>query len=368
MWFDALVLGALVMFAWRGASKGVVWQLATIAAILLCFVFAETLSLAIAPLITVKPPLNRWIAMFALYIGFSFLSFAVARQVRDWIEKAQFVEYDRHLGALLGLVKGTVICLLITFFTVTLSESMRQQVLTSYSGKAAAIVMDRLHPVMPAELHEVLEPYIHRLDHPDLDLEHDHSSLASDDGDDAQSGHGVSLIPVPGGSSGSEQGAGDSRLHNLVRDLIGSTDNQLVSNAVTALRNTSGNDRDELLEILANEAPDMLRVTLASWNKPAEPSPGTQTASQQQQLLKEIAEFYFSYPSSQEVFIEDVQEQLAGLAPSIQLAVLQDLYADLINEGTDPDPGTNHRSTFDTRIRRQVEATRQASTDAFPFN
>ena len=70
------------------------------------------ISLALAPLITVKPPLNRWIAMFILYIGFSLISFGVARQLRDWIEKAQFVEYDRHLGALLGLVKGIVICLL----------------------------------------------------------------------------------------------------------------------------------------------------------------------------------------------------------------------------------------------------------------
>lgn len=371
MWFDAIVFAALAIFAWRGASKGIVWQLATIAAILLCFAFAETLSLAIAPLITVQPPLDRWIAMFVLYLGFSFLSFAVARQVREWLEKAEFVEYDRHLGMLLGLIKGGLLCLLLTFFTVTLSSaSVRDQILNSYSGKAAAIVMDRLHPVMPNELHDILEPYIHTLDQDGLDLRHHHADGESrqqtrngQDGSPPNAGTGLENSRQ---TSPEEQGV-SSRLHQLVRDLIGSHDDALIDQAVFTLRNTAEADRGKLLELLATELPERLQTSLVSWQqehfRPAEPARLTQLT-----LLNEIAGFYFRHPKSQQSFVDDMQEQLRDLDSQIQLAVLQDLYADLINEGVDPDPQTNYRTPIEERIQRHVNAPRQASAGEFPFN
>ncbi len=174
MWYDILTVAILGYSTLRGAMKGIVWQLAVIAAIVLCFAFSDPLSLKVSPYIPVDPPLNRWLTMLCLYLGFSFVSFIVARQLRDWIEKARFVEYDRHIGALFGFCKGVIICMVLTFFVVTLSEDARGQILRTYSGHAAAVIMDRLHPVMPAELHEVLAPYIHQLDQPDLDLQHAH--------------------------------------------------------------------------------------------------------------------------------------------------------------------------------------------------
>ena len=182
MWYDLLVLGILGLSTVRGAARGFVWQLASISALILCFAFAETFSLGLAPYIGVRPPLNRWIAMLVLYLVLSFLAFATARKLRDWIERARFVEYDRHLGAIFGFVKGVTICLVMTFFVVTLSEKVRAQVLDSHSGHMAALVMDRLHPVMPAELHDVLEPYIHQLDRPGLHLLHTPHRHDSHDG------------------------------------------------------------------------------------------------------------------------------------------------------------------------------------------
>jgi uncharacterized membrane protein required for colicin V production len=40
MYYDALLLLILLYNTWRGAARGVTWQLAGIAAILLCFLFA----------------------------------------------------------------------------------------------------------------------------------------------------------------------------------------------------------------------------------------------------------------------------------------------------------------------------------------
>ena len=121
MWYDLLILAIIIFAAIRGAMKGFVWQLATIAALVLCFLFATPLSLALAPAIGVQPPLNRWIALAVIYALFSLLAFGGARMLREGIEKAKFVEYDRHLGSVFGLLKGVVIALVLTFFAVTLS-------------------------------------------------------------------------------------------------------------------------------------------------------------------------------------------------------------------------------------------------------
>jgi membrane protein required for colicin V production len=164
MWYDVVTLCILIFATIRGAMKGIVWQLAVIASLVFCFFFSGSLSTAIAPMIRVEPPLNRWIAMFILYLGFSFVSFGVARILEGMIEQVKFEEYDRHLGAVLGLLKGSTFSIFLTFFLLTLSARSRESVLNSESGYAAAVIMDRLDGVMPRELYDVLDPYIRRLD------------------------------------------------------------------------------------------------------------------------------------------------------------------------------------------------------------
>ena len=104
--FDLFICAMLLFTTIRGAAKGVAWQLAGIGALVLCFMFATPLSLSLAPMIKLAPPLNRWVAMLGIYLVFSFGTFAIARGFRGALEKAKFVEFDRHLGALFGLFKG----------------------------------------------------------------------------------------------------------------------------------------------------------------------------------------------------------------------------------------------------------------------
>ena len=160
MWYDLVVAALLLFCLVRGARKGFVWQLAAIAAVVLCFAFAETVSVAVAPYLNLNPPLNRWVSMLLLYIACSFVCFAAARGLKNGLEKAKFEDYDRHLGGLFGLLKGAAIAVIVTFFAVTLSEKLRPTVLTSYSGHAAAVAMHHLSPVFPEELGKVLQPYL----------------------------------------------------------------------------------------------------------------------------------------------------------------------------------------------------------------
>ena len=180
MWYDLLTLVILMYAMFRGAMKGIVWQLATIAALLMCFFFSGSLSAALAPFIRVEPPLNQWIAMFILYLGFSFVSFGVARALHEMIESMRIEALDRHLGAILGLVKGGMFSLFLTFFLVTLSHAARETIINSESGYVAAVVIDRLDPVIPGDLHALLEPYIRRLDAPAIEREHHDERLARD--------------------------------------------------------------------------------------------------------------------------------------------------------------------------------------------
>jgi uncharacterized membrane protein required for colicin V production len=184
MWYDLLTLGILMYAMFRGAMKGIVWQLATIAALLLCFFFSGSLSATLAPFIRVEPPLNRWIAMLVLYLGFSFVCFGIARVLHEGIEQMRIEALDRHLGALLGLVKGAMFSLFLTFFLVTLSHSARESIINSESGYIAAVTIDRLDPVIPGDLHALLEPYLRRLDPEGIEREHRERRYGEDGRDD----------------------------------------------------------------------------------------------------------------------------------------------------------------------------------------
>lgn len=174
MWFDFVVLGVLAIATIRGAQRGFIWQVAAIAGLIICFMFSQTISAFGAPYIPLEPPLNHWVTMFVAYLAISFAAFGVARMMHGWIEGAQLKEYNRHLGAVFGLIKGIAFCLIAIFFIVTMSQSARQALKHSQSAHYAAIIMDRLHPLMPEKIHDALDDYIHVLDSPELDLRHSH--------------------------------------------------------------------------------------------------------------------------------------------------------------------------------------------------
>ncbi len=163
-WFDLAVAIVLLITTIRGAIRGVFWELATVGAIVLCFAFAQQLSARIAPHVPLGEPLNRWVSLLALYVLFSFVSFSVARVLRGFVEKLRFREYDRHLGAIVGLLKGVVLLLLVTCFLVTIVPASRDVVLRSRSGRIAAVILEAIHPALPEGIHEILHPYLHNLD------------------------------------------------------------------------------------------------------------------------------------------------------------------------------------------------------------
>lgn len=164
MWYDILVVCILLFFLARGASRGLVWQLAGILGILLCITFAGTASKVIGPHINLPQPTNQWAVMFITYLLASLVAFGFARTLNGWIEKMQMKEYNRHLGAVFGLLKGALLVLIMTFMIVTFSEKSRSSLKDSRSARIAARIIHQIEPLIPDKLNAAVGKYIQMFD------------------------------------------------------------------------------------------------------------------------------------------------------------------------------------------------------------
>lgn len=164
MLITLLAIGIVLTGIVFGAWKGFAWQLAGVVALILGWCVALPLAGPVAPTFGLKAPLNKFIAIAVLYALTSFGVYFVALLFRKVLERWQLQHWDRHLGAVLGGVKGWLLCLVAIFFAVTLSSRARGAVLTTPVGKWAAVTMDMIHPVFPHEVHEILHPYVHGLE------------------------------------------------------------------------------------------------------------------------------------------------------------------------------------------------------------
>jgi membrane protein required for colicin V production len=126
----------------------------------------------LAPYITDREPLNRFIAMLIIYLACSLVIWGIFRLVSNFIDRLKMREWDRQMGALVGFVKGGLLCIAITFFALSLTaDDTRKMIMTSRSGYYIGYTIDRAQAVMPDEIHDVLHPYLDKLDQ---QLEHDH--------------------------------------------------------------------------------------------------------------------------------------------------------------------------------------------------
>lgn len=152
MWYDALSILVILVFAWKGAARGAIWQLAVIGSIGLCILLAGHLTPQIEPHIPLEDPLRHWAAIGLVYLGLSLIVFLVARHLRNWIEKARFVEYDRHWGTILGVAKGIILMLVVTGLLAVLAPSSREMLRTSFTGQSTRVAVEYASPLLPARV------------------------------------------------------------------------------------------------------------------------------------------------------------------------------------------------------------------------
>ena len=154
----AMVAVVLAGMAW-GAWRGITWQLASIASLVLGYLVAHPLSGQIAGHFPGPPIVARSLALLAVYAAVSVGIFVAAWLVRATLRQLKFEAFDRHLGMVLGGLEGAFLGLVVTFFTVSLVPQSREPIFTSKAGYVVGQVMDTLGPVLPGEVREELAPF-----------------------------------------------------------------------------------------------------------------------------------------------------------------------------------------------------------------
>ncbi len=151
----ALILGGMAWGAWRG----IVWQIASIASLVLGYAVAHTTSDDLAVHFPGDPVVARGLAMVVIYAAVSGGVFFAAWLVRATLRKLRFEAYDRHLGMVLGGMEGALVGMVATLFVVSLAPQSRGPIFASPSGKVVGRAMKALGPVLPGEAREVLAPF-----------------------------------------------------------------------------------------------------------------------------------------------------------------------------------------------------------------
>lgn len=159
--YDLIMLAVLGLAVFFGYWKGFAWQLASLTAIVVSYLVARNFNEPVAQLIGGDPSWNRFLAMFILFTGSSLLIWLSFGFVKTTIEKMHLKGFDKQFGAILGFVKGFVMCTLITLFGVSLlGESAGRIICTSVSGNYIARVLSHTGGVVPKEIETYVSPYI----------------------------------------------------------------------------------------------------------------------------------------------------------------------------------------------------------------
>jgi uncharacterized membrane protein required for colicin V production len=166
MIFDALVVLFVALVAGIGAWKGFAWQLGAILAPVLGLTTAWPLSAGLAPHLALRAPLDRWGAFAILYALVTLVVFLFAMLTRRMLEKAQLGAWDRHLGFVLGAVKGFTLALVFTAAALALSRDLRAQIPETRAGGFMSRTVKTVRPILSPSASDLLSPWLDLLEPP----------------------------------------------------------------------------------------------------------------------------------------------------------------------------------------------------------
>lgn len=155
--FDIVVLLILIGMTFRGGLSGIISQIASILSIIAgWYVSTRYFSIAM-PYFAKWPEWQKPISILAIFIV-SFLAVKIVSIfLQRFISLAHMKEFDRQMGALLGLVKGIVVCIVLTYIAVIASEKTKNAVVESESGKYITMVILKIEELLPEKFKVFLD-------------------------------------------------------------------------------------------------------------------------------------------------------------------------------------------------------------------
>lgn len=158
--YDLVMIGILAVASVLGYFKGMVWQLAWIAGIFASSFVAFRYGTPLASFFGQQAPWNRLAAMLALYAATSIAVWLIFRVISGAINAVHLSAFDHQMGLLLGMAKGVLLCVVVTFFAVTLAPAYREQIVASQSGRLVAELIVRADVYLPRDVHETVDPFV----------------------------------------------------------------------------------------------------------------------------------------------------------------------------------------------------------------
>ena len=159
--YDIIILILVGWLTLRGAMKGMVSQLASIAAVIASFWAAVRFGPVLEPVMksafNVQSPWDKVIGITLAFVGASIAVMFVHRVLANLISVIRMQKYDRLCGALFGFLKGVLIGMILTFFAVMLSEQTRKLAVQSRSGKILVRLIQRTQSLLPDDVSTLIE-------------------------------------------------------------------------------------------------------------------------------------------------------------------------------------------------------------------
>jgi membrane protein required for colicin V production len=164
-YYDVAMVLVLVGATIFGYWKGMAWQLASLASLVVSYFVALKFSTQLAPMFG-QPPTNRFVAMLAIFTGTSFVVWMAFRFVSGMIDAIKLQSFDKEMGGVFGFAKGALLCVAITFFAVSspLPQEQRQAIANSHSGHYIVALLNRAETMVPPEYHQMIVPYLDKVE------------------------------------------------------------------------------------------------------------------------------------------------------------------------------------------------------------
>ena len=152
-----IFLGAIVFGYW----KGLAWQIASLAALVVSYVVAVNFRDQLAVHLQVDEPWNKIGAMLILFLGTSLVIWAIYSSVSKSLKKNELKGFDRQAGAILGALKGGLLCMVVTMFAVSfLGEDVHERLTIRNSALISKKGFGRVSDFVPDELARFVNPHI----------------------------------------------------------------------------------------------------------------------------------------------------------------------------------------------------------------
>lgn len=147
--FDVFVILFLLYCIFMGGKRGIFLQITSIIALLAGWYVSSRYSVNFKSYFPLGDTLSGKVASIATFFAVEIGVLILGKILSGMLIGGVLKEANRQLGALFGLVKGLIVCLVVTYFAVTLSSTSKKFVIGSQSGRMLVQLLYEVQKIIP---------------------------------------------------------------------------------------------------------------------------------------------------------------------------------------------------------------------------